>query len=241
VDQSAASNLPELPSAPPDRLTILYTACLRGRIDTLPRLFSLIKRERSSAWAAGAATILIDLGESCLPGDWLCDATSGRALLVALDALGYDAFFLDQADPLASDRVTLGKLLSVVVTPVAAYDRLISLRARLPGGGSLTLVVGGLGVEIPPTPLALRITLADPNLTPTQLDRPTPDRMVLTLADRWDDVQVGRLDVSLVAGMIVSHVRYPLSAEQSLPPDPTVSGVVDFVLGEARYASRKQS
>ncbi len=245
VPDSRPESPGSLPPTLPDRLTILYTACLHGEIEALPRLFTLIKRERAAL--PGVATLLIDLGESCIPGTMPCDLTGGRALLVAMDALGYDAFFLDHADPLFGDRETLGKLQSIVVTPIVSADRPIALRKYIPGGSSLPIVIAGYDfardqhlrpiTALTEAPLLLRLALADPESRPVRCDKSEANRYTVLLADRWDGVQMGRLDISLAAGRIESHLHRTLPPD--LPPDPTVSGVIDFVLGEARYSQRR--
>ncbi len=74
-------------AAGPTRLTLLYTANLRGDVALLPRLFSLIRREQR---AADAPALLIDLGDTCAVESWLCRATMGRAPVLVLDSMGYD-------------------------------------------------------------------------------------------------------------------------------------------------------
>ena len=68
-------------------VTIFTTANLRGAIDVLPRLASLILRGR----AAQGITLLLDLGDTCSAESWVCRVTQGRAPFLLLDAIGYDA------------------------------------------------------------------------------------------------------------------------------------------------------
>ncbi len=58
------------------RLAVLYTADLAGRLDMLPRLFTVIQGVRGRR---GGPVTLLDLGGSCHPGHWECAATEGRA------------------------------------------------------------------------------------------------------------------------------------------------------------------
>src|SRR5579859_7956394 len=113
----------------PDRLTVLYTACLRGRLEALPRLYTLIKHERATV---RGLSITLDLGESCTPDKWICGVTGGRALLVAMDSMGYDACYIDRADPLASDPVTFGKLHDMLLTPLVTDDHSLTLTRHNP-------------------------------------------------------------------------------------------------------------
>src|SRR5690606_37056376 len=67
--------------------TLLYTASLNGQIDVLPRLYTFLKTLRSELYPA----LIIDLGQSCAPDVWHCDEPEGRAVLVALEGMGYTA------------------------------------------------------------------------------------------------------------------------------------------------------
>ena len=46
------------------RLTLLHFNDLHGRLDQLPRLFTLIQHERAEARARGHAVLLLDGGDS---------------------------------------------------------------------------------------------------------------------------------------------------------------------------------
>lgn len=70
-------------------LTVLYTADLRGNLDLLPRLYSLLKRLRAEFSAE--RVVLLDLGNACDSDVWHCAVTGGRSMLIALDGMGYDA------------------------------------------------------------------------------------------------------------------------------------------------------
>ena len=69
-------------------LTVLYTHNLRGDLDLLPRLYTLLQRLRS---AAPGPCVLVDLGASCVPDVWPCNVTGGRSTLFVLDAMNYQA------------------------------------------------------------------------------------------------------------------------------------------------------
>jgi hypothetical protein len=75
------------------KLTILYTANLRGQIELLPRLYTFLRQQ-------GPADLLIDLGDACDDAIWHCQVTGGRSMLHVLDAMGYHAantsVYLDQ-------------------------------------------------------------------------------------------------------------------------------------------------
>ncbi len=69
------------------RLTLLHFNDLHGRLDRLPRLFSLIDPLRR----ASERSLLINTGDTCDQACAECDLTRGRAGLALLDAMGVDA------------------------------------------------------------------------------------------------------------------------------------------------------
>jgi len=219
----------------PERLTVLYTACLHGRLGALPRLYTLLKRERA---ALRGPAITLDLGESCTPDIWLCNATGGRAALVAMDSMGYDAYYINHADPLASDPVTFGKLQEVIVTPLVTDDQPVTITKRMPGSASWHVRLAGTESadepEMAADELIIRLRCAVPTAKSTRYDSA---RRTLYLTDQWDILQVGRLELALAEGRIAVHTHQVLAPD--LPPDPTITSVVDFVAAEAQYASRR--
>lgn len=84
-------------------LHLLYTANLRGDLTMLPRLHTFIRHLKALPMDEGEdvmlcaaqpiqrRTLLLDLGNACAPDVWHCAATGGRSMLIALDAMGYDA------------------------------------------------------------------------------------------------------------------------------------------------------
>ena len=220
----------------PDRLTVLYTACLRGRLAALPHLYTLIKHTQA---ALEGPSVLLDLGESCVADEWLCQATAGRALLVAMDSMGYDAFYLDQADPLASDTLTFSKLQTVIVTPVVTDSQPLALPKHTSDARRWTLRLIGEGMAAPVDDSGEETLTIHLRRAPSGEDGIyyEPGRHMVYLTDQWDTLQVGRLELGLREGRITAHTYFALTPD--LPPDPTISGVVEFVAAEARYASQR--
>ena len=219
---------------PPDRLTVLYTACLRGQLEALPRLYTLIKRERATV---RGPSITLDLGASCVPDSWPCEVTGGRAALVAMDSMGYDAFYIDRGDPLASDPVTFDKLQNTILTPLVTDDRSLTLVRHGLDGRDWKIRLAGEhdGQNTADSALlTIRLSRSVPSAESTRYDAA---RHTVYLADQWDMLQVGRLEVDLTDERITLYVHRVLTPD--LPPDPTVSSVVDFVAAEAQYASRR--
>ena len=92
-------------------ITLLYTAHIEGKLELLPRLFTLIKRQREQA---AGPVLLFDLGDTCAAGSWVCRATLGRAPLLVLDSMGYDLALVGAGEhtPIPPDslRTALGSL-----------------------------------------------------------------------------------------------------------------------------------
>jgi hypothetical protein len=192
-------------------LTVLYSHAIRGDLALLPRLHRFIRALRDEV--EGRA-LLVDLGQSCDPAVWHCAATGGRSTLLVLDAMGYHA---------ANVRGTLG-----------AEDR-----ARLAGQVTVRLVdeghdhaqdgvlltvheretTWGLPYDVD---MWLQVVLAPGEATTLQGG-------VLRLAA----VTAGQIGVARVAGGTVQADVRTMPPET--PPDPTIAGVVDFVIAEARY------
>src|SRR5947207_2242866 len=98
-------------------VTLLYTASLGGRLTLLPKLFTQIRHERANA---PGPVLLVDLGRSCVPDSWVCHVTGGRAMLVAMDAMGYDAFHIGPLDYLYTQPGTVQQLGETLLTQFAA-------------------------------------------------------------------------------------------------------------------------
>src|SRR5258708_23856682 len=96
---------------------LLYTASLGGRVELLPRLMTRIPQERL---AHTGPALLVDLGRSCDGASWICEATDGRGMLVAMDAMGYDVFHIGASDALYSQPAVVQQLRAVFNTPLAA-------------------------------------------------------------------------------------------------------------------------
>src|SRR5437868_4352131 len=98
-------------------VTLLYTAALGGRLQLLPKIFTLIRQVRADATGP---VLLVDLGQSCVSGSWICDVTGGRAVLVAMDAMGYDAFHIGPLGYLYTQPATVQQLRESLLTQFAA-------------------------------------------------------------------------------------------------------------------------
>jgi hypothetical protein len=194
-------------------LTLLYTARLHGDLAFAPRLFSVVRGLRE---AAGGAVLLLDLGESCAMGVWHCALTGGRSALFALDAMGYDAAAADALNASSRARMQPG------------------VRCRLLGPGE-SARLKGVRVFVPPdgggSPARVNIALVPAGHTAFEAG-------LLTLA-AVDHGQVGRVVLQFGPGGPALHSAEVLDVPPGTPPDPTVSGAVEFILAEADYVLRK--
>ena len=105
----------------PTPLTILHFNDLHGRLDQLPRLFTLARRERERALAAGRRVLLLDAGDSSDRRQWASAATHGRANYSLLAAMGVQATVLGNAEPYWG-RAALARLVQSAGFPVLAAN-----------------------------------------------------------------------------------------------------------------------
>ncbi len=204
----------EGPLNPPAALAVLYTANLRGDLDLLPRLFTFLRELR--ARAEGVAVLLVDLGGSCAPEIWHCAVTGGRSMLIALDGMGYHAASV--ADTLAPGmRGRMSDLTQMaLVDPEHPYAH----------SAAVQVVSGDAAAQATAAPLVVRLDPAPATAS---------DGRVLRLASVARG-QVGRaiLEDGKLAACDV------LDLPDAASPDPTIAGVVDFIVSEARYVEKRK-
>lgn len=158
-----------------------------------------------------AKPLLLDLGGLCNPNVWHCDVTEGRSMLIVLDAMGYHA-------------VNCVHLLTPTSYAKIKDQITLSLVDETPQQMKNVMFA---------TQLAL---LSDENLkiclTPTH-------------TTHWD---MGWLHLGKIASDEVGIVQLDGDTiqyrnEKTLTntiPNPTISGVVDFVLAEANLYRKKK-
>jgi hypothetical protein len=203
-------------------LTVLYTQRLRGRLSLLPCLYAFLRGLRAEH-AAGQPVLLLDLGESCAAEVFPCALTGGRSMLIALDAMGYDAARVDEMlRPEERARLGGSHLSMVLVDAAHAYikqDMLLSTAHT----DSALVPLGARGV----------ITLSAAAETYV-------DAGVLHLRA----VEAGEVGMARV---VQGGHSLRLMAEQTfvvpdtVVPDATIAATVEFILSEARYLERKQT
>ena len=217
-------------------VTLIYTAALQGQIALLPTLFTRIKQERHP----DQMSLLVDLGRSCAPDTWICEATEGRGMLVAMDAMGYDAFHIGPQDALYTQPALVQQIRQIIATPLAAGPWLGKVTRK-----GLSFVFANAAALTPRTDTAdLTIGLRLSNQPRLDITPDTTQRIL------WLDggmpartPLIGRVDVYLSPDApyieIIDHRL--LDLPDGLPPDPTISGAIEFVESEARYALKKRS
>lgn len=197
---------------PLDRLTILYTHDLRGNLSVLPQLATWIDRLKQGR----GAVCVLDIGGSCAPDVWHCVATQGRSTAVVLDAMGYHAANI--ADALdAPNRAKLAR-----TTQMALLDSQHIWRYHVPPHQE-----AGIVVAIDPQPALTLCIVARPH------PQTTLEGGILYLG-AVAPLSVGVVTVNLLQSTLERLEAQPMPV--NLPPNATISGVVDFVEEEAQSA-----
>jgi hypothetical protein len=199
-------------------LTILYTANLRGELAFAPRLFSYLRGLRAQAAEAGSPVLLVDLGGSADMQVWHNAVTGGRSSLFALDAMGYDAANATHLHPQNIARMQP------------------ACRMALLGEGDARRIRGAR-VFVPPLPEGNPATL-NIVLIPSDETAFDPDARVLMLQGiALGQVGAARVSFGPKGAALASAAVYDVPA--ATPPDPTVTGAIEFILSEADYVMRK--
>jgi 5'-nucleotidase len=104
------------------RLTLLHFNDLHGRLEQLPRLFHLARREQAEAQAAGRQVLLLDGGDSSDRRRWECEVTQGRANYSLLEAMGVQASVPGNGEVLNWGRPALARMVASVGFPLLAAN-----------------------------------------------------------------------------------------------------------------------
>ncbi len=106
----------------PLQLTILHTNDLHGRIDKLPRIATIIRKQRAQAEAEGRHVLVVDGGDS--EDETLLEsaATRGVALMHLLNAVGYDVVALGNAVVIRYGPAALTAEAQVAQFPILAAN-----------------------------------------------------------------------------------------------------------------------
>src|SRR3970282_954376 len=104
------------------RLTLLHFNDLHGRLEQLPRLFTLIQRARAEAQAAGRPVLLLEGGDSSDRAVWESDITKGRANFALLEAMGVQASVVGNGEALQWGRAAFDRLLASARVPLLFGD-----------------------------------------------------------------------------------------------------------------------
>lgn len=199
-------------------ITILYTQNIEGDLDSLPRMSTVLQRLRREA--SDERVLLLDMGRACVSESADCEATEGRAALMVLDAIGVDAanvtgYLSDTARDKLRDNL-MDIALADTVHPFVA-DK-----------------IAFADVPPPAHPHTLHIGFAtgeQTRLAPVEHMGFVYTLTLQTIAR--NTIGRARVHVSLTDTRLLAFDVHPVSA--STPPDPTISGAVEFVRDEVRY------
>ena len=136
------------------RLTVLYFNDLHGRLEQLPRLFHLARRERAAAEADGRQVLLLDAGDTSDRQRWECDVTQGRAAYILLEAMGVQASVPGNVETLDWGRVGLARMVAAVGFPVLAAN-LLPAADEQPGHPAVPGLKGSVLMDLGGFPLGL--------------------------------------------------------------------------------------
>jgi 2',3'-cyclic-nucleotide 2'-phosphodiesterase (5'-nucleotidase family) len=103
-------------------LTLLHTNDIHGHFEQMPRLATLIARERALARDEGRHVLLLDAGDSSERSVWESSITKGRANFFILEAMGYDASTVGNGETFQWGLGALAKLVESVHFPVLAAN-----------------------------------------------------------------------------------------------------------------------
>jgi hypothetical protein len=157
--------------------------------------------------------MVVDLGDSCTPDVWHCEVTGGRSMLIALDAMGYTAAYTPTLSSESRAKLEITMALVDQEMPYLVENILLC---------SQPITLPGMDVSIV--------------MTPAKHSHMENNTLYL------ENVEAGQIGVAIVdlhgtPVLITSEVKMLLP---DAAPDPTIAGVVDFILGEARYYQKRQ-
>lgn len=188
----------------------------------LPRLSTLIQSERR---AASGPVFVLDLGDSCSPRSWICRATQGRAGLMILDGMGYDAAVIGGPEQTPIPPGSLRRLRDRLVMPLIDWNTAQRLEKR---EVSLTIVTGD--AALPPDAVGFRVDRSEEGLSYGADREPV-------LGD-VPGGKMGRVVMAWPAWTVESADVLDLPADT--PPDPTIMAIMELVEHEARLYAQQQ-
>ena len=203
-------------------LTVLYTANLAGKLDILPRMFSLIQRERQSV---SGTVFLVDLGDTCVVESPLCRGTEGRGPFIVLDGMGYDVAIVGGPEKTPIPPSALRALGGRMVMPVVIWNRAREFTRR---DVSFWLAPGA-PKDLPNGARVIRVDRS--------VEGPGEVGALPVLFDVQQAV-LGRMSIDVEDWCITSASHIRLTPD--MQPDPVVGTLIDFVVEQARYIAPQE-
>ena len=200
----------------PEIVSLLFTQNLHGDLRFLPRLARVLMHLRIE----DRRSYTIDLGNSCAPDVWHCDATDGRSMLIALDGINYSAA---NAEGLAEHaRPQLSRSLVTLKAVNAAHPDWIE---------RVALVTSTPDAPIPGAEMTMVIKPhLEARVNGTVIEFPAVERY-----------RIGRLRVRIDTLPFELISVETFDVPPTTAPDPVVSGMIDFIEGEARHYQKRKS
>ena len=193
-------------------LHILYTHDLADAWTQLPRLYTALQQIEEQQ---GIKALRLNLGASCAPTVWHCEATQGRSMPMAFDVMGYHA-----VDVTGMPEASRFKLKGVVTLGLVDAQH----TWRYHGGGVIdeTILVAST-----PTP-AMRLCIV---LQPADETELAEGVLLLKPAPPH---HIGYVHIDLTAQpRLVQTAAFAL--DMRARPDPTITAALELIEEEARF------
>lgn len=179
---------------------------IAGNVEIMPRLFTLFK----TLTLDDADNFVLDLGGSCSPEVWHCYATGGRSTLTIMDSMGYIAANTQQLSPVQREKLAQQTTMALIDSDHAhIHENLLFALQPTQGDGHLCITMHATDI--------------------TQLS----DYVLRLKTIQQGEVGVVDIENNLDEYRIVGLRTVELTPD--IAPAATVAGVVDFVLGEAKF------
>ena len=203
-------------------ITILYTQNIQGKLYLLPRIATLLKQLKKKI---DGRYCLLDAGNSCNDSDPLCKTTEGRASIIVLDAIGYDAVNVTGfLSPVIRQKLSQNYLQIALVDETHPFEK-----------------DGVTYSQHPPSSQTPHLHIALQTTPETYILPQSTQGFIYTL--HLQTIQAGQIGLVKVrindtnSSLMQTDIH---TVTANILPDPTIAGTLDFVRDEARYYEKRQ-